>query len=182
MTRTMNTATVHRRSSLCLARRGAGFALLAALATGTAACGSSSSAPTSSPSTTAASPASAVQLTTAAFPGVGSVLVGPSGRTVYYLSTETASAIRCTGTCVASWPPVLVGKGAAISGVPGTIGTATRPDGTTQLTYQGHPVYTYQGDNAPGQDNGQGVGGTWFVLKISAAATTTTTGRAGYGY
>ena len=121
-------------------------------------------------------------MATATFPGVGSVLVSPSGRTVYYLSTETATTISCTGVCVSTWPPVLVGKGAALSGVPGLIGTVTRPDGTTQETYQGHPVYTYQGDSAPGQDNGQGVGGTWFVLKVTGAATTTTAGRSGYGY
>jgi hypothetical protein len=66
------------------------------------------------------------------------------------------------------------------------VGTATRPDGSIQVTYLGHRLYYYQGDSAPGQDNGQGVEGTWYVLKTSAdssgAKQATTTTRAPYGY
>jgi hypothetical protein len=78
------------------------------------------------------------------------------------------------------------------SGVTGTLATITRSDGTVQATYDGHPLYTYAGDTAPGQANGNGItsfGGTWHEVPISgsapapapaASATTATSG--GYGY
>jgi len=159
-----------------------------------AACGSSSNdaspivatSPKPSPGT-----AVGVHVAVAAVPGAGSVLVGPDGRTLYYLSTESSTSITCTGACATSWPPLLVaggGNASLPSGVSGSITTVTRPDGTTQVSYNGHPLYYFAGDSAPGQDNGQGLGGTWFVLKPSGASgasnstTTTAAHKGGYGY
>jgi predicted lipoprotein with Yx(FWY)xxD motif len=117
-------------------------------------------------------------------------LTGPNGHTLYELSTEHNGTIDCTGSCVSTWPPLTVtaGQSAKITGsLSGTLGTVHRPEGTTQVTYNGHPVYYYSGDSAAGQANGQGVGGVWFALTPSGTAaasgggaTTTTSG--GYSY
>jgi hypothetical protein len=69
-------------------------------------------------------------------------------------------------------------------GLTGSLGSLTRPDGTTQVTFDQHPLYTYSQDTAPGQANGQGVDGTWFVLKASSTTGTTvpSTTQGGGGY
>ena len=72
-------------------------------------------------------------------------------------------------------------------GITGTLGTITRPDGTTQATYDGHPLYTYAGDSAPGQNKGNGLnasGGLWYEMTVSGAAPAACTsgGGGGYGY
>jgi len=190
-----NTKT-HETSPVRERRHGArSFGIAASLATVAilvAACGSSSSSPTTtgattSPTTAASAGTGQLHLASASVPALGTVLVGPNGRTLYYLSTESASAIACTSGCTATWTPLTVPAGSSATGVPGTLGTATRPEGTVQVTYQGHPVYYYAGDSAPGQTNGQGVDGTWFVLKVTGASATGTTSttapaRSGYGY
>ena len=86
----------------------------------------------------------------------------------------------------------MTGPVTAGSGVTGMLGTITRPDGTTQATYDGHPLYTYAGDSAPGQAKGNGLnvsGGLWWEMTVSGAkpATSTSTsgsggGGGGYGY
>jgi predicted lipoprotein with Yx(FWY)xxD motif len=154
-----------------------------------AACGSSQSSPTT---TTAASAgarpaATSLRLEASTLPSVGSVLTGPNGRTLYYFTTDTPGATTCTGPCAVAWPPLVVPAGTTPvlpSGVAGRVATVSRPDGSTQVTYQGHRLYYYEGDTAPGTDKGQGVGGTWFVLSTSAAApkgTPTSTTSAGGG-
>jgi predicted lipoprotein with Yx(FWY)xxD motif len=106
--------------------------------------------------------------------GLGKILDDSKGRTVYLFQKDTGSASTCTGGCAAAWPPVLVsGKPVVGTGANASaIGTTKRPDGGRQLTYNGHPVYTYTGDQKPGDTNGQGLnafGGSWFAL--SAAGT-----------
>jgi predicted lipoprotein with Yx(FWY)xxD motif len=75
----------------------------------------------------------------------------------------------CTGACAANWPPLLT-HGAPLAG-PGTLttllGTTNRADGTVQVTYNGHPLYYFVGDRAPGQTNGEALnafGDDWYVL------------------
>ena len=95
------------------------------------------------------------------------VLTNADGRTLYWFAPDTATASKCTGSCAAYWPPVL-GKPVPGAGVTGTIGTITRPDGTIQATYDGHPLYSYIGDSAPGQDSGNNLnlnGGLWYQVK-----------------
>jgi len=95
------------------------------------------------------------------------VLTNATGRTLYWFAPDTATTSKCTGSCAAYWPPVL-GKPVAGAGVTGTIGTITRPDGTIQATYDGHPLYSYIGDSAPGQDSGNNLnlnGGLWYQVK-----------------
>lgn len=171
-------------------RRPALVASLAAFAVLVAACGSGQSASTTTKAAPAGSGVSttAIKLAMTTLPTVGSVLTGPNGKTLYYFTTDTPTSTSCTGQCAVVWPPLVVPAGtqpALASGVSGTLGTVSRPDGSTQVTYKSHLLYYYQGDTAPGQDKGQGVGGTWFVLTTSnatpAASPTTTAGGGGGG-
>jgi predicted lipoprotein with Yx(FWY)xxD motif len=155
-----------------------------------AACGSSQSSPTTTKATSGGTGGSTTSLRLAAstLPSVGSVLTGPNGRTLYYFTSDSSGATACTGQCAVVWPPLVVPAGTSPvlpSGVSGSVSTASRPDGSTQVTYQGHRLYYYEGDTAPGTDKGQGVDGTWFVLSTSASAPmvnpTTTTGAGGGG-
>ena len=94
------------------------------------------------------------------------VLTNAKGLTLYWFAPDTASASHCTGDCAVYWPPVF-GKPMAGAGVTGRIGTITRPDGTTQATYDGHPLYTYIADSAPGQAKGNKInlnGGLWYQV------------------
>jgi predicted lipoprotein with Yx(FWY)xxD motif len=161
---------------------------LAAFALLTAACSSTQSSPTTTKAAPTGSASSSIKLASATLPGVGSVLTGTHGMTLYYFTTDTPTSTTCTGQCAVVWPPLVVpsgSKAALTSGVSGALGTVMRPDGSTQVTYKGHLLYYYQGDKAAGQDNGQGVGGTWFVATTSGAApavgATVTTSPGGGG-
>ena len=82
---------------------------------------------------------------------------------------KTADGSACYGTCAGYWPPV-TGTPSAGPGLPGTLGTIKRSDGTTQATYNGHPLYTYVGDTAPGQAFGNNLnlnGGLWHEVTVS---------------
>jgi predicted lipoprotein with Yx(FWY)xxD motif len=96
-----------------------------------------------------------------------SVLTNSSGRTLYWFAPDTPSKSACYGDCAAYWPPV-IGNPAAGSGVTlSKIATIARTDGTIQVTYAGHPLYTYIGDTAPGQANGNDInlnGGFWHEV------------------
>jgi predicted lipoprotein with Yx(FWY)xxD motif len=97
------------------------------------------------------------------------LLTDASGLTLYWFAPDTSSKSACYGSCAAYWPPV-TGQPSAGPGVTGTLGTITRTDGTTQATYDGHPLYTYIGDHSPGQDSGNNLnlnGGLWHIVPIS---------------
>ena len=108
----------------------------------------------------------AVTLTTTQIGGV-TVLTDTKGLTLYWFAPDSPAASRCTGSCAAYWPPV-AGTPKAGPGVTGKLGTIKRPGGTTQATYDGHPLYTYAGDRAPGQANGNKLdlnGGYWYEVR-----------------
>ena len=154
-------------------------ALIAAAALTATACGSSGSS-TSAGST----PAGGTALKTATISG-SSVLTNAQGFTVYWFAPDTATKSNCNGGCATIWPPVK-GPVTAGSGVTGTLGTITRSDGTVQATYNGHPLYTYTADTAPGQASGNGVnasGGVWHEATVSgpAPAYIPSSGGGGYG-
>jgi predicted lipoprotein with Yx(FWY)xxD motif len=93
---------------------------------------------------------------------LGTVLVSSDGLTLYFHAGDTSTHSTCTGSCATAWPPLLVKAGAKVSGgsgVHGTFGTFKRGDGTTQVTYKGHPLYGWTGDSYPGDTTGQGIGG-----------------------
>jgi predicted lipoprotein with Yx(FWY)xxD motif len=179
-------------------------AVTVAMAAGTglvvAACGSSgspgsaaatsASAPASTPASTAAAAGAAVLKTEHS--SLGAVLADGKGYTVYWFGADHGTTSACTGACAAAWPPV-TGTPQAASGVSlsGKLGTITRSGGVTQATYNGHPLYTYKADTAPGQANGNGVdafGGYWYAVTISGAgggastAPSTSGGYNGGGY
>src|SRR5260221_14485361 len=91
------------------------------------------------------------------------ILTNSQGRTLYYRTTDTASASTCTGGCASTWPPLLTsGSPVAASSLPGTLNSLSDANGI-QVTYNGHLLYTYSGDSKPGDTNGEGIGGGWFV-------------------
>jgi predicted lipoprotein with Yx(FWY)xxD motif len=177
-----------------------GAAGLAAAALLVGACGSSASssgaaAPGSSPAaTSASSPASgsgAAALASRTIKGTA-VVTDARGFTLYWFVPDTSTTSNCNGSCATYWPPVK-GPATAGSGVTGTLGVITRSDGSKQATYDGHPLYTYVGDTAPGQAKGDGLnlsGGVWHEVTVSGATPASGTAPAsgspsssgGYGY
>jgi len=101
-------------------------------------------------------------------PELGQILVDADGFTLYTFGNDTAGSgtSACVDGCAQAWPPLTVdGEPAAGEGVTGELDTIERNDGTTQVTYDGFPLYRYAGDAAPGDTNGHNVGQIWFVAK-----------------
>ena len=101
--------------------------------------------------------------------GGTTVLTNANGFTLYSFAPDTPATSQCYGSCAAYWPPV-TGTTAAGQGLPGKVTTITRTDGSHQLTYNGHPLYTYIGDTAPGQARGNNLnlnGGLWHEVPAS---------------
>ena len=120
---------------------------------------------------------SGVATVTAASSKLGMVLVDGSGRTLYLFEKDQPNQSACSGACAAAWPiDQSSGTPTAGSGVKASLlGTISRGDGTTQVAYNGHPLYYYAGDSRPGQQNGQGIdafGAKWFVVTPAGGADT----------
>lgn len=158
------------------------FALLALAAVAIAGCGSSSGSggaygggstgserTTSSSSSSPATGGTVAVLTVARAPKAGPVLVDSKGFTVYDFHKDKGTTSSCYGGCAEVWPPVTsegapqTGEGAMSS----QLGTTKRKDGTTQVTYAGHPLYTYVADKKPGEANDNdfsSFGAQWYAL------------------
>lgn len=98
---------------------------------------------------------------------LGQIVVDGQGLTVYYYDADTANSgvSACTGGCLQNWPIVTSATDTpVVDGVTGTVGTIPTPEGGFQITINGMPVYLYAGDSAPGDVNGQGAGGVWWVV------------------
>lgn len=114
----------------------------------------------------AAEPKEAGQLAVQDSKKLGKVLTDSEGFTLYRFDKDTANPPKstCEGECAAIWPVVAAGNATAAAGTDADLlGEVSRADGTSQLTVDGWPMYRYAKDTAPGQVNGQGVGGTWFA-------------------
>jgi predicted lipoprotein with Yx(FWY)xxD motif len=153
---------IKTRNITLLSLAAAGLAL-------TAACSSSSETGGSGPVPPATGDAVSAQSTS-----LGTILVDGRGRTVYVFANDKTNTSTCTGACAADWPavPAPATLPTSLPGVVGALGMTARSDGGDQLTVAGHPVYTFAGDSAPGQANGQGVnlnGGVWTVVSPSGA-------------
>jgi predicted lipoprotein with Yx(FWY)xxD motif len=118
--------------------------------------------------------------------GLGKILVNSSGRTIYLFKKDSGMRSACSGACASAWPPVrasgkpTVGGGANAS----LVGTTARSDGKPQVTYNGQPLYLYQGDQKPGDTNGQGLtgfGAPWWVLSPAGNQVTGQASRSGGG-
>jgi len=115
------------------------------------------------------------------------VLTDAKGFTLYWFAPDTKTTSKCNGSCAAFWPPL---KGpVTASGIKGTFGTIKRSDGSVQATFDGHPLYTFKGDKAPGQASGNGLninGGLWHEAKVSGKAPAPhpsgSKSSGGYGY
>jgi len=161
----------------------------AVLAVTACASSSSSSSPPATGTAQAAGASAGSSGTTLKMTTIGGtqVLTNSAGFTLYWFAPDTSTTSKCTGSCATYWPPV---KGPATegSGVTGTVGVITRPDGTMQATYNGHPLYTYAGDSAPGQNKGNGLnisGGLWYQATVSGGApapAASPSSHGGYGY
>jgi|SRR5450759_2189593 predicted lipoprotein with Yx(FWY)xxD motif len=140
---------------------------------------------------TPGSTGSAVTIKTATMTVQGksiTALVNNQGMTLYYNTSDTASSVVCSGGCASAWPPVLsTSVPSPVSALPGTLSLLTDANGS-QVTYNGHPLYTYSGDSASGQVKGEGVNGVWFVVPTNLAASGSNSngypkgGYPGYGY
>jgi predicted lipoprotein with Yx(FWY)xxD motif len=156
-----------------------------------AACGSSTSS--GSNTSSAAAPASSAAVSSSALKtttiGGAAVLTSGKGFTLYWFAPDTSTKSNCNGSCATYWPPVK-GPVTVGAGVTGKLATIKRSDGSVQATYNGHPLYTYVGDKAPGQAKGNGLnlsGGVWHEVTVSGAAAAAPSGSAsagggGYGY
>lgn len=156
-----------------------------------AGCGSSgSSGSGGSGGTHTGAPASSSALKTAKIGGA-TVLTNSKGFALYWFAPDTKTTSKCNGGCASFWPPVK-GPATLMSGIKGTLGTIKRSDGSTQATFNGHPLYTYKGDSGPGMDTGNGKnlnGGVWHVVTVSGKAaaphpskSSKKSGGGGYGY
>jgi len=163
--------------------------VLAACSTGGGASAGSSTAPSAaptdasseppsaappSPGASASNPAAAATIAVAQTT-LGEIVVDAEGRTLYLFTRDTqgAGTSACNDDCAANWPPLLLEEGetpTAAAGITGALGTATRGDGTTQVTLNGWPLYYFAADTAAGDTNGQGVDDVWFVVSPAGEA------------
>ncbi len=143
----------------------------AAATSGASSAATPAAAPTTSSGTPSASgaPSAVTGLAVAQNTTLGPILTDDKGRTVYAFVNDTSSASNCNGSCAQIWLPLAASASApptAGTGVNASmIGTINRSDGTTQLTYNGHPLYYYSKDTNPGDTNGQGFKGLWWTVK-----------------
>jgi predicted lipoprotein with Yx(FWY)xxD motif len=115
---------------------------------------------------------------------LGKILENSGGRTLYLFAKDTGTTSTCTGACAEQWPPLrATGKPTVGAGVDDAIvGTTQRDDGQEQVTYDGHPLYTFAGDTKAGETNGQGInafGGAWFAVSPNGSEITATGSNGG---
>jgi predicted lipoprotein with Yx(FWY)xxD motif len=152
------------------------IAILPVLAVVLAACGSSDSSDDSSATAASDSGSGGQTVTTKSISGTGDVLVDSSGAALYTNDMDTRSKVACDGECLTEWVPLAAPTGgspsSSDSAVESKLGTMQRPDGSSQVTLDGMPLYTFV-DDSPGQVTGNGFtdafGGTTFVWTVAAA-------------
>jgi predicted lipoprotein with Yx(FWY)xxD motif len=164
---------------------GATALVLAALAVaGCGSSGGSSASGSATPPTTANGQSATVGV---ANENLGNILVDSQGRTLYLFRSDSGTKSACTGACAIDWPPLratgkpTVGGGATAS----IVATSARSDGKSQVTYNGHPLYLFSGDQKPGDTNGEGVnafGGLWYALSSAGDQIVGSTPNSRIGY
>jgi predicted lipoprotein with Yx(FWY)xxD motif len=129
----------------------------------------SSATTAASSATTAAATGSGSSVALASVGSFGQVLVDAKGMSLYMYANDTSGTSTCVSQCATNWPPAMAAAtptaGAGLDS--SKLSTVSRGEGTKQLVYAGHPLYTYAADAAPGQASGQGVGGVWFLLNAA---------------
>jgi predicted lipoprotein with Yx(FWY)xxD motif len=148
-----------------------------------AGCGGGPTGSAASPTTASGRPAT---IGIANEGNLGKILVDSQGRTLYLFQKDDGTKSACYGACASAWPPLrasgtpTIGGGANAS----LVATTARSDGKPQVTYGGHPVYLFQGDQKAGDTNGQGVtafGGGWFTLSAAGNQVVGTPSSSGGG-
>lgn len=131
----------------------------------------SSNASTSGSTTTTAPTGAQVSVVSSPF---GTVLVNSNGRALYAFTQDSATSSRCNGACATTWIPLTTrGKPRAGTGVDkALLASLARTDGSTQVVYGGHPLYTFSGDTSSGQFSGQGTSGQWYLVAASGQIVT----------
>ena len=163
-------------------------ALLAAAACSSSGSSSGSASSSTSPSAAASAASgsgSSTVITTKTSSG-GSFLTNSAGRSIYLFMADSTGKSACSGACAAAWPPVIAaGQPTAAGGAQTSdLGTITRSDGTKQVTYDGHPLYYFEGDTGPGTDKGQGIdgfGALWYLVAPTGSSITTAVTISGSG-
>jgi predicted lipoprotein with Yx(FWY)xxD motif len=186
-----------RRRPVTLLASGAVAALLAVAANGCGGGDSSGASAATQPTTTAPdkpnapekpnAPASSATVVVAQT-SLGQILQDAQGRTLYLFKKDTGTTSECNGACAAAWPPLQANQPTAGSGADAAkLGATTRSDGSKQVTYNGHPLYLFTGDQNAGDTNGEGLnafGATWFVVSPAGNEVTNsssnTNGGGGY--
>ncbi|HKC26534.1 MAG TPA: hypothetical protein VKB75_00855 [Jatrophihabitans sp.] len=175
-------SSVNRATWLAAGRLAGTLAITATLAaacassSGSKGGGSSSSAQAGggAPSSSGAAAVATVETHSGA---MGTFLTDSAGHTLYLFDADKGNSSACSGTCATYWPPLLTGSAPKATGsaAAAKLGMITRSDGTKQVTYGGHPLYTYAVDAAPGDTKGQGVnqfGAKWWLVASSGQAIT----------
>lgn len=144
-----------------------------------AACGSTSSTTSSTSSNTKTTNASTIStgatVATSKSSGYGTILTSKAGQTYYIFTGDTKGKSNCTGACAKTWPPVTGSPTVSGGASSKLVGSITRGNGQKQVTYDGHPLYTFSSDTGPHQTNGEGInafGGYWYVISPSGKPIT----------
>ena len=170
----------------------AGVAAIPLVALAVAGCGGgggSDNSASASPATAASSQGATVDTANAS--GLGTILVDTQGHTLYMFQADSGGKSACSGACASAWPPLRdSGKPTASSALNASLlGTIPRSDGKPQVTYNGHPLYTFVMDQSPGDVKGQGVtafGASWFTLnpagdQVTGQASSSSSSSSGGG-
>ena len=187
---------IQRRSNALVVAAGLAMSVLALTACNSKSTSTAAPAPSSAPAGAAASgggaAAAAPAAITTATGSAGAFLTDAKGRTLYLWVADTSSASTCSGKCATFWPPVLTSgtTTAAGSAKASLLGVTKRADGTSQVTYAGHPLYYFAEDKSTGDATGQGsdgFGAKWWLVDPTGAPITTaaspaagTPSKAGY--
>ena len=161
---------------------GGALLLLAALAVAGCGGGGNSNASSGAPKT-ASGAAATVGVSNE---GLGNILVNSKGRTLYLFTRDSGTMSECSGACAVNWPPLkATGKPTIGTGANASLtSTTSRPGGTKQVTYNGHPLYLFKGDSGPGDTNRQGLnafGGSWYALTPAGDQVSGTSSSSGGG-
>jgi predicted lipoprotein with Yx(FWY)xxD motif len=135
--------------------------------------GNSMTSSSTTPSTAASTAGDVIRTTSATVNGkTVTLLTNAQNMTLYYFQPDTPNTAACTTGCISTWPPFL-SKDSSVptstASLQGTLTVQTNANGQ-QVEYNGHPLYTYSGDTAPGQTNGEGISNQWFVATTDLAA------------
>jgi predicted lipoprotein with Yx(FWY)xxD motif len=175
----------------------AGIAALPVIALALAGCGGGEGNSTDASASPKTPSGQAATLETASEGNLGTILVDSQGRTLYLFQSDSGTKSACFGACASAWPPLRdSGKPTVGSGLNAAlVGTTSRSDGMPQVTYNGHPLYLFQGDEKPGDIEGQGstaFGSPWYALDASgnqvtaeassSSSSSSSSGGGGYAY